>query len=303
MNPLVLAVPVFNAAEFLPSTLDSLNAQGPHVRWYLQDGASSDDSVKIARSFVRPGDTIVSEKDEGQADALNRAFQRMGGQIVGFLNGDDLLAPDAAERVIRFFDEHPDIDLVYGRVEWLDRDGHVTGQHAGQISSLSEVLDIYSVWWNRRQWVQPEVFFRRSLWAKVGGFQNRWRLAFDYDFWVRCFLAGARALHEPGIVARFRIHSAQKSSAAEAAADDIRAIVQEHLQAGAPVSSVERRRIDAHLSYDLYQLGRTTPPGVRRTPFPLALLHHPSWLRCRAVRRRIQSSLAKLLRFRRKTAA
>jgi hypothetical protein len=70
--------------------------------------------------------------------------------------------------------------------------------------------------------VQPEVFFRRSLWAKVGGFQNRWRLAFDYDFWVRCFLAGARVAHDPDIVAQFRIHAAQKSAAAEQAADDIR---------------------------------------------------------------------------------
>jgi GT2 family glycosyltransferase len=303
MSPLVLAVPVFNVAEYLPATLESLNAQGPHVRWYLQDGASTDQTIEIARSFARPGDTVVSEPDAGQADALNRAFAKMGGQIVGFLNGDDLIAPGTAERVVRFFEEHPDIDLVYGRVEWIDRQGRVTGQHAGKISSLAEMLDIYGVWWNRRQWVQPEVFFRRSLWAKVGGFQNRWRLAFDYDFWVRCFLAGARVAHDPGIVAQFRIHAAQKSAAAEQAADDIRAIVAEHLAAQAPVHPGDRRRLHAHLSYDLYQLGRTTPAGQRRTPFPIELLRHPSWLRCQTVRSRIQSSLAKLLGFRRKTAA
>ncbi len=302
MSPLVLAVPVFNAAEFLPATLASLNAQGSHLRWYLQDGSSRDSTVEIARSFARLGDMVVSERDDGQADALNRAFPRMGGQIVGFLNGDDLLAPGAAERIVRYFDEHPDIDLLYGSVEWIDRHGHKTGAHSGSISSLSEMLDIYNVWWGRRQWVQPEVFLRRSLWAKVGGFQNRWRLAFDYDFWVRCFLAGAKPAHDPSIVAQFRIHAAQKSSAAEQAADEIRSIVAEHLDAQAPIPHAERRRLRAQLSYDLYQLGRTTPPGEPRTPFAAALLRNPRWLLSRAVRSRIQSSLAKALGFRRKTA-
>ncbi len=302
MTPLVLAVPVRNAAEFLPATLESLNAQGPHVRWYLQDGGSQDATVDIARSLARPGDTVVSEPDEGQADALNRAFPRMGGQVVGFLNGDDLLAPGAAEGVVRFFDEHPEIDLLYGRVEWIDRHGQLTGEHAGRISSLSEMLDIYNVWWGRRQWVQPEVFLRRSLWAKVGGFRNRWRLAFDYDFWVRCLLADARPAHDPSVVARFRIHAAQKSSAAELAADEIRSIVTEHLDAGVPIARSERRRLRAQISYDLYQLGRTTQPGRPRTPFLAALLRHPHWLLSRQVRSRIQSSLAKLAGFRRKSA-
>lgn len=303
MSPLVLAVPVFNAAEFLSATLESLNAQGDFVRWYLQDGLSTDRTVEIAKSYARPGDRVVSERDEGQADALNRAMPRMGGQIIGFLNGDDLLTPGTAERVVRYFDEHPEIDIIYGSVEWMDRDGRVTGTHTGNMSSLTEALDIYRVWWGRCQWVQPEVFFRRSLWAKVGGFQNRWHLAFDYDFWVRCFLAGARAAHVPGVVARFRIHAAQKSSAAERAADDIRGIVTEHLDARAPIPAADASRIRAQLSYDLYQLGRTTPPGTERTPFPRALLRNPRWLRSPAVRSRIQSSLAKLVRFQRKTSA
>lgn len=300
MNQLVLAVPVFNAAEFLPATLASLNAQGSCLRWYLQDGGSRDSTVEIARSFARLGDMVVSEKDEGQADALNRAFPRMGGQIVGFLNGDDMLAPGTAERVLRFFDEHPQIDLVYGRVEWIDRHGKVTGGHAGNISTLSEVLDIYNVWWGRRQWVQPEVFMRRSLWAKVGDFCNRWHLAFDYDFWVRCFIAGVQPVHEPSIVSQFRIHAAQKSSAAEQAADEIRGIVSEHLEAEVPISERQRSRLKAQISYDLYQLGRTTPQGEKRMAFAEALLRNPRWLLSGAVRRRLQSSLAKLAGFKRK---
>ena len=105
VGPLVLAVPVFNAAEFLADTLESLNAQGPHLRWWLQDGASTDRTLNIARSFARMGDNIQSEKDDGQSDALNRAFRKMGGSIVGFINGDDLLMPGCAKRVLDYFHE------------------------------------------------------------------------------------------------------------------------------------------------------------------------------------------------------
>jgi glycosyltransferase involved in cell wall biosynthesis len=298
---LVLAVPVFNAEEFLPAALESLNAQGPWLRWHLRDGASQDRTVEIARAHARPGDVIVSEPDRGQADALNHAFTAMGGDIIGFINGDDVLTPGAAERVVEFFRLHPHVDMIYGCVEWIDRHGTVSGRHAGRIQSLDEVLDIYNVWWRQRQWVQPEVFYRRSLAEKAGPFDTSLNFAFDYDFWVRCFRAGARVAHTPAICAQFRLHAAQKSTASERAADEIRSVVRRHLGNGAAISTASRMRIRAALSYDLYQLGRTTPDGGERRRFFTALLTHPHWLLSPLVRQRAQSSLAKLLPFRRRS--
>ena len=291
---LVLAIPVFNAEEFLAATLESLNAQGSSLRWWLQDGASKDRTAEIARSYAREGDTVRSEPDSGQTDAINRAFREMGGAIVGFINGDDLLVPGTAERVIAYFREHPEIDLVYGQIEWIDRAGKPSGIHSGRIGSLPEMLDIYNVWWRKRQWVQPEVFFRRSLWEKVNGFDTRWNLAFDYDFWVRCIIAGARTAHIPEVLARFRIHDAQKSNAMEKVADEIRAIVREHLDARAPIGVWKRLRLRAHLGYDSYQNGKTTPTGLVPQPFATALFTHPQWLLCQPVRKRIQAALARL---------
>jgi glycosyltransferase involved in cell wall biosynthesis len=290
---------VYNAASYLRATLESLNAQGPYARWWLQDGESTDDTVAIARSLARPGDVVVSERDAGQTDALNRAFQRMGGSVVGFINGDDTLAPGTAERVVAYFQDHPHVDLIYGCVEWMDESGRTTGFHRGEIFSLSQMLDIYNVWWRQKQWVQPEVFFRRSLYERAGGFDCRWNLAFDYDFWVRCLSAGARVAQTPAITARFRIHAAQKSAAADRAADEIRAIVRERLPQ-APVGMWQRLKLRAALSYDLYQLGRTTPNGAPRKSFAIALLTHPTWLLSPLVRARAQSSLAKSMPFRRR---
>ena len=301
-GPLVLAVPVRNAEEFLPATLESLNAQGPCLRWWLQDGGSTDRTVEIARSFARVTDTVRSAPDNGQADAINNACRGMGGDVIGFLNGDDMLMPGTAQRVLEFFRENPNVDLVYGGVEWIDRDGRPAGQHTGQIGSLPEMLDIYNVWWRQRQWVQPEVFFRRSLWEKVGGFDTRWNLAFDYDFWVRCIIAGARTAHIPDIFARFRIHGAQKSNATEQVADEIRAIVSGHLDRGAPIGTWNRITLRAHLGYDIYQLGKSGPDGKRPRHFATALAANPQWLLCQPARRRIQAALARLLRFERHTA-
>ncbi len=294
MNPpLVLAVPVFNGERFLADTLTSLNANGARVRWWLQDGGSKDRTLETARTFERPGDTIVSAPDRGQADALNTAISRMGGEVIGFLNADDMLADNAAERVLDYFGEHPEIDLVYGSVDWIDEYGALTGTHTGRLESLTDALDIYDVWWRGRQWVQPEVFFRRSLWEKTGGFDPAYHLAFDYDFWVRCFRAGARVAHLPATLARFRVHAGQKSAAAESAADEIRAIVQKNLATLPPINPARCWKIEAQLGYDLYQSGKSGAGGG----FLANLLRHPQWLLSPHARRRAQAACVRLFVF------
>jgi glycosyltransferase involved in cell wall biosynthesis len=288
-GPLVLAIPVFRGERFLSETLASLNMQGADLRWWLQDAVSPDRTAEIARGMAREGDTIVSEPDTGQADALNRAMRRMGGEVIGFINADDCLLPGAARRVLDFFDAHPEVDLVAGGIEWMDENGAPDGSHAGRIESLAEVLDVYGVWWRERQWVQPEVFYRRALWERVGGFDTRYDLAFDFDFWVRCFLAGARVAHLPGPLARFRRHAGQKSAAAERAADEIRDVVRRHLP-GAPLGRWHRWKLEAQLAYDLYQSGRAPAP---RRPLGRELLRHPGWLLAPAVRARLHAACSR----------
>lgn len=288
-NPsMTVAVPNWNGAAYLGRALDSLCANRPHVHWWLQDAGSTDNSLAIAGNYRGPHDVIVSKSDRGQADALNQAFAEMGGDVVGFLNSDDEMAPGAAGAVADLFVRHPEVDLVYGRVEWMDAEGHVTGNHQGRIDSLGEVLDIYHVWWGRRQWVQPEVFMRRTLWEKVGPFDIRYHYAFDYDYWVRCFEAGARVARIDRVLARFRIHPQQKSVNAKAAADEIRDIVDRALArlAGRLPSSF-RRRLERRLSYDRYHAGQDWA-GV---PFAKALWSRPDWLLLREVRERIGRSL------------
>jgi glycosyltransferase involved in cell wall biosynthesis len=286
---LTLAIPNFNGAKYLPATLESLRRNRPHVRWWLQDGASSDDSLTIAQACRTGSDVVVSEPDAGQTDALNRAIRQMGGDVIGFINSDDLLADGAASAVTAYFDAHPDIDLAYGQVRWIDAAGNFTGEHAGSIGSLAEILDLHRIWWGHRQWVQPEVFFRRSLWDRVGPFDSRYQLAFDYDFWVRCLKAGARVARLPVTLAHFRLHPDQKSRAAEQAAREIREIAKRHLE-DAAIPALLRQRLLREIDYDQYH--RSEPPYDAGKPsFIRYLFNHPSTLLAPAVRRRVVASL------------
>ena len=285
---LTIAVPNLNGELYLELTLKSLNSQGDSLRWWLQDGGSSDRSLAIAKQLKRSQDTIVSEPDSGQTDALNRAFSRMGGEIVGYVNSDDILQPGAAEKVLDFFERNPDVDLVYGGVEYLDAAGDSMGLHHGEISNVSEILDIYDVWWQGRQWVQPEVFWRRSLAAKTGNFDGRYHLAFDYDYWVRCFMAGAKVSGIPDLLAGFRKHGAQKSANSRLAADEIRDSVGRHLGF---LPLWKRMKLAARLGYDRYQL---LPPEKKKN-MGYALLQNPEWLLAPEVWHRIKISIGSCL--------
>src|SRR3954454_18112386 len=94
---LTLGIPNLNGGLYIEATLQSLDRNRPYVQWWLQDACSSDASIAIGNRYATESDRIVVEKDAGQADGLNRAFARMGGDIVGYINSDDLLADGAAE--------------------------------------------------------------------------------------------------------------------------------------------------------------------------------------------------------------
>lgn len=287
-DQLVVAIPNYMGGKFITETLRSLANNRPHARWWLQDACSSDTSCEIAFRYKSDEDIIQVEPDRGQADALNKAFAQMGGDIIGFLNSDDLLTPDAAATVLQAFKKNPEVDLVYGEVEWIDAQGIITGHHAGDISSYEEIIDIYEVWWKERQWVQPEVFFRRSLFEKVGLFNTNLELAFDYEYWVRCLAAGARVMRLPKVLSRFRIHAGQKSSRADQASREIRTVVSHWLRHGPKIQKSQYAKLSAQLSFDAWRLGETQDSAFHLSR---AILTHPEWLRLSGVPQRICTSL------------
>jgi glycosyltransferase involved in cell wall biosynthesis len=111
-------------AEFIRRSIDSVLGQGyPDLELLVVDGASSDGTIEILNSY---GDRIkwLSEPDTGQSDAINKGMGRVTGDILGYLNSDDILLPDAIEKVVAYFAGHPECDMVYGDAD-LHRQGRV----------------------------------------------------------------------------------------------------------------------------------------------------------------------------------
>ncbi len=280
-----IVTPCYNAVATIEETIRSvLDQQGVDLEYIVCDGGSTDGTADIIRRHESRLAWWVSERDRGQVDAINKGFTHATGDVLGFLNGDDVLASGVLKKVCAAFAENPNVDLVQGGIELIDFAGRAIGTHLGDIRDLEDALDIFRVWWGKRQWVQPEVFYRRVLKDRVGTFDERYNLAFDYDFWVRCFRAGARVARVPETFVRFRLHDAQKSVDTVTANAEIRAILAENLASSPEISARALRRLRTELAYDLYQSASVRPS------FMAALLRHPGWLFCAPVRQRLAAS-------------
>ena len=100
----------------------------PHIEYMVMDGGSNDESVEILRSYGKRFDW-VSEKDRGQTEAINKGFARSQGEILAYLNSDDVLQPEAVEKVVNFLLDHPEVDLVYGEANYIDKEDQVIGRY------------------------------------------------------------------------------------------------------------------------------------------------------------------------------
>ncbi len=147
------------------------------MEYMVVDGASTDETVKILKRY---GDRIqwVSEKDNGQADAINKGIRATEGEIVGYLNSDDIYYPGALSHVIAFFEEYPEMDVVYGDADHIDLDDIVIEPYYTEDWNYERFKEVCFI-------CQPSVFFRRRLAKVVGLFDSSLRYCMDYEYWLR----------------------------------------------------------------------------------------------------------------------
>ena len=136
-----IVTPSFNQGAFIRQTIDSvLNQDYPHIDYRVIDGGSTDDTVEVLKSY---GARVawVSEKDRGQAHAINKGAAEARGEIRAYLNSDDLLRPGAVRRVVDHFRDHPVCDLVYGRDALIGADGRYLGMYPTEEYSFDALAD------------------------------------------------------------------------------------------------------------------------------------------------------------------
>jgi glycosyltransferase involved in cell wall biosynthesis len=202
--PLVsIVTPCFNAERFIEETLLSVLAQDyPRIEYIVMDGGSTDGTCDILRKY-EDRLTWFSEKDGGAADAINRGFARCHGEILAFINADDVYLPSAVATAVRAFEENPDAAIVYGGGIWIDESG-------GRIRPYP-TADFDAEQLGRGCVIcQPASFIRRRALENVGGLDPALLLTFDYELWMR--LARAYKFRRiDDVLALSRMHSSNKS--------------------------------------------------------------------------------------------
>jgi glycosyltransferase involved in cell wall biosynthesis len=194
-----VVVPSFNQGQFLRATLDSLLIQDCSAEVLVFDGGSTDETLSILQSYegkIR----YVSGKDDGQADAINRGLQTASGDILAYLNSDDIYYPGCLRHVTSYFAQHPECQILYGDAWHLHGDGSIMERYYTEPWSYPRLTEICYL-------CQPAVFWRREIMERFGIFDSTLQYALDYDFWLRVgaaidfhylegvYLAGSR-LHE-----------------------------------------------------------------------------------------------------------
>ncbi|MFZ5806845.1 MAG: glycosyltransferase family 2 protein [Verrucomicrobiota bacterium] len=177
-----IIVPSYQQAEFLPRTLDSLVLQqGVPLEIIIQDGGSTDDSVKTIQEYAQKYPNLIrweSKKDGGQSAGINMGLKKATGDIIGYLNSDDLLYPDALKNVTHYFDQHSEAMLVYGIGDHIDEEGAYLGVYPTEKWSYPHLLETCFI-------CQPACFWRREVMERHGFFDESLHYSMDYEYWLR----------------------------------------------------------------------------------------------------------------------
>lgn len=202
---IAIVTPSYNQAPYLRAAIDSVLAQGyPRLSYLVLDGNSSDGTQAILSSHGGAFQWL-SEPDGGQAAAINEGFARIEGDIMSWLNSDDLLLPGCLAYVAGFFARHPDVDLVYGHRIYIDSAGLEIGRavlppHDPAALNYFDYIP------------QETLFWRRRVWAKAGPLDSSLEFVLDWDFALRAAAAGFRFRRLPRFLGCLRSHSQQKSA-------------------------------------------------------------------------------------------
>jgi glycosyltransferase involved in cell wall biosynthesis len=202
-----IVTPSYNHAAFIEKTIRSVLAQNyPRLEYIIQDAASSDGTQAILQKYADQLAHVESKPDGGQTNAVNIGLRKSSGEIMAYLNSDDILLPGALHTIGEYFAAHPDVDAVYGHRIMINEQDQEIGRwlipdHQNEIQRWVDFIP------------QETLFWRRSVWEKVGEFDESFRFALDWDYILRMQDAGARFVRLPRFLGGFRIHENQKTLA------------------------------------------------------------------------------------------
>lgn len=179
MNPLVsIVTPSYNQGRFIKETIESVLSQDYRpVEYLVFDGGSTDETMAVLRSY---GDVFswVSEKDKGQSNAINKGWSRARGEILAWLNSDDIYLPGAISKAVAFLQDHPECGAVYGEGYHIEENGKIIERYPTEPFDRKRLTETCYI-------CQPTVFIRKEVLQEIGFLDEGLRYSMDYDLWFR----------------------------------------------------------------------------------------------------------------------
>ncbi|MCC7446927.1 MAG: glycosyltransferase [Anaerolineae bacterium] len=237
--PLVsIVTPSYNQGAYIRETMDSILSQDyPNIEYWVIDGGSTDQTVSILREYEADARFHwISERDQGQSDAINKGWSRCRGDALAWLCSDDVYCPGAIRSQVDYLQAHPDVDAVYSNAISMSADGKPIRKDWARPFSLYDLLRIDFI-------PQSTIFLRRRLIERTGIVDTSLHYGMDHDYWLRAALYHTFAYHSAEI-AKYRLHPESKGVAqiVKFNADMEQVMDRFFSQANIPPDIVQKRR-------------------------------------------------------------
>ena len=207
-----IITPSFNQVQFLEQTIKSVVSQKVDLEYFIMDGGSTDGSVEIIKKYAKKYPFIYweSKKDKGQVDAINKGLAKATGDVIAYLNSDDYYLPGSLNKIQNHFERNTGTKWIVGNCQVSDikLKWTFTIKHLMPIDKIPGLIYLFN-WIN-----QPSVFLSHDLVKNVGFFDDKYKYAFDYDYWIRCQSVGGLACRLRKELSFFRIHNQSKGNTA-----------------------------------------------------------------------------------------
>lgn len=206
---ITVITPSYNQGQFIQQTVESVLSQHyPRLEYIVVDGLSTDNTLDVLVSYQGQL-TIISEKDNGQTDALNKGLRMATGDVVCWLNSDDYFLPDTLNKVGRFFEQSPNALWLTGDCRIVNETGNTIQEPVRHYKRLLRALTPALYMGVTNTICQPATFWRRSVHEQIGYLDESLRYTMDYDWWLR-LLKLQPPVVSTDIFTAFRIHQASK---------------------------------------------------------------------------------------------
>jgi glycosyltransferase involved in cell wall biosynthesis len=256
MKPLVsIVTPSYNQASYLEETIRSVLEQGYEpLEYVVVDDGSTDGSAELAERYADRL-SVIRQENSGQTAAINRGFAETTGELMGYLNSDDTLLPDALETMVAELERKPKAWLVYGDAHYTDERSERTGYLRARefdVAQMQRACDNHVV--------QPSTLWRREAWERYGPFDEDAYYFFDFEFFMQFPPERVRRLEQP--LSTYRIHPAAKSTGADGSR-----LARDHARLAGKLPTREGRSnaylLGAEFAYEDLDLGRARRYSLR----------------------------------------